>query len=274
MMIEACAVNDKGLVRMNNEDNYYLAGSYIARDKVDQSSCLTKLLTDEYPVIAAVCDGVGGAEAGEVAAYTVVSALNAVMSGFDQVHDTERITKEMRRVSRRVDRIRVQKDIESMGATIVMACIKHGRLLITNVGDSRAYLMRGDELTQLSEDHSEVQRMVNMGIITREEMRTNPRRHIITQYMGLPESELLIEPSYSDTIELEPGDRLLLCSDGVTDMIDDDVIARILQSVPGCEQAARALVDAALQCGGKDNTTALLLQIPPKEEHSKRKRKA
>lgn len=261
IMIEACAVNHKGLVRSNNEDNYYLAGSYIAKDKLDQPSTLTKLLTDEYPVIAAVCDGVGGAQAGEVAAYTVVSALNAVMSGFDQIHDTERITKEMRRVSRRVDRLRMQSNSDSMGATIVMACIRRGKLLITNVGDSRAYLLRGDELTQLSEDHSEVQRMVNMGIITKEEMRTNPRRHIITQYMGLPEIELLIEPSYSDTIELQPGDRVLLCSDGVTDMVEDDVIARILTSVPGCEQAAQALVDAALQCGGRDNTTALLLQV-------------
>lgn len=273
MMIESCAVNHKGLVRLNNEDNYYLAGSYIARDKVNEASCLTKLLTDEYPVIAAVCDGVGGAHAGEDAALTVVSALNAVMSGFDQVHDTERITKEMRRVSRRVDRLRLQGNIESMGATLVMACIRRGRLLVTNVGDSRAYLMRGNELTQLSEDHSEVQRLVNMGILSREEMRTHPRRHIITQYMGLPENQLLIDPAYSDTIEIQPGDRVLLCSDGLTDMVDDEGISNILQSVPDCEEAAKALVDAALQCGGRDNTTVLLLQVREEESAGRYKRK-
>jgi protein phosphatase len=265
MRIEACAVNHKGLVRLNNEDNFYLSGSFIAKELVDQPSCLTKLLTDQSPVIAAVCDGVGGAQAGEVAAYTVVSALGALMSGFNQVHDTEQITIAMRRVSQRIASLR-QNDTESMGATIVMACIQGERLLITNVGDSRAYLMRLDTLYQLSEDHSEVWRLYNMGIITREEMNTHPRRHVITQYLGLPETELLIDPAYSEIIQLQPGDRILLCSDGVTDMLSDEEITQILQAVPQCETAAQTLVTSALQNGGKDNTTALLLQVLQENE--------
>lgn len=265
MKIAACAVNHKGLVRLNNEDNFYLSGSFIAKEMVDQPSCLTKLLTDQSPVIAAVCDGVGGAQAGEVAAYTVVSALGALMSGFDQVHDTAQITNAMRRVSQRIASLR-QHESDAMGATIVMACIQGERLLITNVGDSRAYLLRAGQICQLSEDHSEVQRMFNMGMITREEMDTHPRRHVITQYLGLAESDLLIDPYYSEIIQMMPEDRVLLCSDGVTDMVSDEDIAQILQAVPECEKAAQTLVSKALECGGRDNTTVLLLQVLQADE--------
>lgn len=265
LRIDACAVNHTGFVRLNNEDNYYLDGSYIAPEQVDQPSSLTATLWDDRAVIAAVCDGMGGAQAGEEASQLVVSSLHSAISGFDPVHNTDRITDELCAISRRIDYLRLQLDHDVMGTTIVMACIKRGRLLITNVGDSRAYLLREGHMMQLSEDHSEVQRMVNMGVLSREAAQTHPRRHVITQYMGLPEEELLLDPYFSDTIDLQDGDRVLLCSDGVTDMLEDEAIARILQSEPNCQPAVHALINAVLKSGARDNATALLLQVQNEE---------
>lgn len=261
LKIDACAVNHAGLVRLNNEDNYYLDGHYIPLEKMDQPSSLTMSLWDDRALIAAVCDGMGGAQAGEEASHLAVSALKESLSGFDSVHDTERITDELYDLSRQIDQYRIQLNLDVMGTTIVIACIKQGRLLITNVGDSRAYLMRNGHLSQLSEDHSEVQRMVNMGLISQEDMRTHPRRHVITQYMGMPENDLLIDPCFSDTIDLMDGDRILLCSDGVTDMLEDAAIAKIIQAEPECQPAVHALMNAVLKAGAVDNATALLLQV-------------
>lgn len=266
LRIEACAINHKGFIRKNNEDNYYLDGSYLSLEHADEPSCLVKFLNDANAVIAAVCDGMGGAQAGEEAAYSVVTSLEKSMVGKNLVREKERMAHELCVISRHVYELRTQRNVGIMGTTIVLACIEKGHLLVSNVGDSRAYLMRRGELKQISEDHSEVQRMVNMGLISREMMKMHPRRHIITQYMGVSDKELLIVPFFSDVIELCGGDRILLCSDGVTDMLEDETIAEILRSENVCEQAAQLLISEVLNCGGTDNATVILLQIMSDEE--------
>ncbi|MFW5970180.1 MAG: PP2C family protein-serine/threonine phosphatase, partial [Halofilum sp. (in: g-proteobacteria)] len=146
-----------------------------------------------------------------------------------------------------------------MGTTCV-ACRLHGRLLETAwVGDSRLYRMRGGRLDQLSRDHSYVQSLVDAGELTAEAVATHPRRHVLAQCLGgaTPE-DLEVE---AHTIPAEPGDRLLLCTDGLTGELADARIAELLAAEPDDRHAARALVDAALAAGGHDNVTVIVATV-------------
>ena len=125
------------------------------------------------------------------------------------------------------------------------------------VGDSRIYMMRSGMLQQISKDHTIVQQMVDSGAITKEEARTHKRRHILSQNIGIFPDELIIEPHFAEPIELKEGDVFPLCSDGLTDMVSDDAIRTILAN----NEDAEGLVAAALENGGRDNVTVIVIKV-------------
>lgn len=256
--IRSAVLNTKGRVRENNEDNFYLNGRYLELSEMEAGGTFSAL--SERPVqLYAVLDGMGGEAAGEQASFHAAQALSAYPKGRMPM-GTETLRKIVREVSDAVYAQANAKHLRS-GATMALFVAERGLARLANVGDSRVYRLQHGNLEQLTVDQTEVQRMVFLGLLTPEEARTHPQRNVIRQYIGMPTDEDPVDPGISGPFPLLVGDRYLLCSDGLSDMVSADEIRRLLALADTPEQAAQALAEAALQAGGKDNVTALVLFI-------------
>lgn len=220
------------------------------------------------PPLYAVCDGMGGHEAGEVASEIAVRELRAHAPAQPDAEMLGRAVDEanlaiIRAVSEGIGR-------EGMGTTCTAAMLDGDHLAIAQCGDSRAYLLHNGMLQQLTRDHSLVADLIERGEIEPEEARTHPWRSYITRALGL-------DPRiHADQYELvvDAGDRLMLCSDGLYSMVEDDEIARILNRVADPQEAANALTDAALAAGGNDNVSVIVVDaVGSKRRHRKLARK-
>lgn len=254
MRLSAAVYTHVGLVRQNNEDNFYLRGAL--RQDLQQLSSRQKHRGNDQTALFAVADGMGGEENGELASLVTVQNLNA--APLPQIRH-----RAMESITRANDLIcdeMIQSGGKRMGSTLAAVYMDGGRAVCCNVGDSRIYLFRGDVLQQISVDHTQVQQLVRSGVITPQEARTHKRRHVLTQNIGISPQEMEIEPAFSDPIPLEPGDMFLLCSDGLTDMADDAQIAEILRQGGSPKKLAEALVNLALEQGGRDNVTVMLIR--------------
>ena len=237
MRLRVGVASDQGLVRQSNEDSYLVRrGLYV------------------------VCDGMGGARAGEVASEMACRGLLAL--------DPESATAEdLREAIVEIDQAIVNRSLEEdgligMGTTLTAALAGEGSLTLAHVGDSRAYVLRGGDLTQLTEDHSWVGEMVRRGELTPAQAAVHPHRSVITRVLGTG-SEL--EPDMIQ-VPVGEGDRLLLCSDGLTGMISDEDLAGILQQDEDPQAVAQLLVKAALAAGGEDNVTVVVVDVLPPPE--------
>jgi serine/threonine protein phosphatase PrpC len=228
----AAGVTDVGRVRDGNEDDF-----------IDQSNRLG---------LVAVADGMGGHRAGEVASATALEALRAAVASGQSLRDAIEGANDAV-----LEKSVSDQELAGMGTTLTAGMLgSDGYLVVGHVGDSRAYLVRDDELTQITDDHSLVEEMVRGGELTREQAEVHPRRSIITRALGIdPEVEVDEYP-----IELQPGDRILFCSDGLTTMVRPDEIASILSREHDPKRAAQLLVDAANAAGGEDNITAVIVE--------------
>lgn len=233
------ALSDVGLVRTNNEDSGF-AGPYLVM----------------------VADGVGGAAAGEVASSTVTyvaSALSMLPAPGQPVDPGALLADAVRRSNEQLRR-GVHEDAarHGMGTTFTAVFTDGERCVLGHVGDSRAYLLRGGELIRLSIDHTLVQALVDAGRLTPEEARTSPQRNVVLRALG-GGAEEDAEPDLLE-LGLKEDDRLLLCSDGLTDLVDDPELAEILRT-HHAQPAVEALVAAALREGGKDNVTCVVADV-------------
>ncbi|WP_307867935.1 PP2C family protein-serine/threonine phosphatase [Umezawaea beigongshangensis] len=232
-MLNCAARSDRGLVRGNNEDSVF-AGS--------------RLL--------AVADGMGGHAAGEVASRVVISALAPLdqESGDDLLGSLDRAVLDGNREISRL--VAADPDLEGMGTTLTALLFADDRIGLVNVGDSRTYLLRDGVLHRLTHDDTFVQSLVDAGRITPEEARRHPKRSMVLRVlMGQ-------HPVETTTSELtaHPGDRYLLCSDGLSDVVDDDDLAVALgKGDPG--GCADGLVELALERGGPDNVTVVVADV-------------
>jgi len=230
------AATDVGRVRERNEDSF---------------------LTQE-PLFA-VADGMGGHRGGAVASRVALEILSQLegdsMAGDGAAEDlTDMVNQANDAV---LERASEEPGLSGMGTTLTAVVVQPGRIHLAHVGDSRAYMLREGKLRQLTEDHSLVQRMVKEGKLTAQEAEVHPQRSVLTRALGV-EPELQVD---HDTVEVRPGDRILLCSDGLTTMVTEEEIHRILSEHGDPQRAADALVSAANQAGGVDNTTALVLFV-------------
>lgn len=224
------AASDVGLVRTQNEDSYVAGGG-----------------------VFAVCDGMGGALAGEVASETACRNLRELGS---EGNSADRLQAAVRRANAEILKRSIEEPgMAGMGTTLTAAVRQGDSLVIAHVGDSRAYLLRGRRLRQLTEDHSLVAELVREGSLTPEEAAVHPHRSVITRALGTEEEVL---PDII-ALPLEVGDRLLLCSDGVSGLVSDDRLQQVLESAATAQQAAEDLVAEALAHGGDDNATAVVL---------------
>ncbi|HET8652297.1 MAG TPA: Stp1/IreP family PP2C-type Ser/Thr phosphatase [Gaiellaceae bacterium] len=209
------------------------------------------------PPLFAVADGMGGANAGEVASGLAAAALKE--GSADGSTGEDRVTALIQEANRRVFR-RASEDREAagMGTTMTVALVEGDRVVFGHVGDSRAYLIRTGSIEQLTDDHSLVAELVRSGRLTPEEAEAHPQRSVITRAVGT-------EPDVDvDTFAIEPaeGDLFLICSDGLTDMVDDrSIIEAVEQHRDDLDEAAKALVGAANRVGGEDNITVVFFEV-------------
>ena len=211
------------------------------------------------PPLFAVADGMGGAQAGEIASRLAARALQGESAGAGALDGEQRVASLIQEANRRVyQRANEDAAVSGMGTTMTVALVEDGRVAIGHVGDSRAYLIRDGRLEQLTQDHSLVAELVRSGKISPEEAETHPQRSVITRALGTdPDVDV-------DTfaVEAQPGDLFLLCSDGLTSMVDEDVIlAAVDEHRDDLSAAARALVAAANRGGGEDNITVVFFEL-------------
>ncbi len=250
--IDWAAATDVGRRREHNEDSYLTLG--VRRCHLSEA---------EHLVIAAVADGMGGHEAGEVASRIALSAflqkMTAPLSLWAEgapVSWTDALSDAFGEANRLVyEEARLLKN--NMGTTLVAAVVARSVVFIANVGDSRAYRLRDGALTQVTRDHSLVQQLVDTGLLTPEKARFHPQKNVITQAVGL-ERQLAVDLISTD---LRGGDLWLLCSDGLSDMISDDEIAQVLLSYPSLEEMTDELIRRANEAGGEDNITVVLVRV-------------
>ena len=208
------------------------------------------------PNIFLVADGMGGHRAGGYASSCAVETI-LQEAGICPEEEVEQIlTRAIRRANEVIaHRAGEDERLAGMGTTVVAACLKQEELIAANVGDSRLYVVHDDSIEQVTEDHSLVQEMVKYGGINREEARVHPNKNIITRAVGL-EEDLQVD-CFRRT--LRRGDRVLLCSDGLTDMLEDEQIRRIIDKNRDVRSAAQALVKAANDNGGRDNIAVIVI---------------
>ena len=240
--VRAAVCNNMGNIRRNNEDNFYLNGKYMPLRQMDAGGVFT--CEDVGPQLYAVCDGMGGGEAGEEASCMVVEALAGAVHG-GGIHSARELCKLLQSTSDRIHR----KHSAVSGSTIALLAIDNGHVLVLNVGDSRIYRLRNGRFKQISFDHVGIQ------------------AHSITQYLGMPEEEMLEPYVRMDdvgewTIGPDTDTVYLLCSDGLTDMVPNSDIRTILLQEPDPRNAAVQLMETALRRGGKDNVTVMVVRVP------------
>ena len=253
--ISAAARTHVGRIRTNNEDNFYLQ-KHIRRD-VNQGSAFCGGTWKDRSFLAAVADGMGGEDSGEIASLLAVQALSPCR--FEEMEGTARAS---------IDRAneKICEEIEKnggrrMGSTLAALYIDDGKARCCNIGDSRVYLLREGKFMRLSTDHNKAGRMVELGVLTPEQAARHPSRHELTQHLGIFEEEMVLEPAFGEPVTLQEGDVFLLCSDGLTDMVSEAAIAACLSREAPPEEQTESLVQLALDGGGRDNVTALVVQI-------------
>ncbi len=224
------------------------------------------------PPLFAVADGMGGHEAGEVASEIAINALAELAPASP---DGDALARAVTAANLEVIKA-PGKGIgrEGMGTTLTAAILEGERLVIAQVGDSRAYLLHQGRLQQLTRDHSLMADMIEAGQLTEAEARVHPNRSVITRAIG---SDPHMQPDIYE-LNVETGDRILLCSDGITTMLEDPQIARIMGSSETAQECADNLVAAALDAGGYDNATAVIMDVEGfrvvRERKEKRKSRA
>lgn len=228
------AKTDVGRVRQSNEDSYLV----------------------KEPLFA-VADGMGGHLGGEVASATTIETISSDASA-SMPRDTGALATIVKSANAAIwDKSKGDPNLRGMGTTCTLALLKDDTLHIAHVGDSRAYLLRNEQLEQLTEDHTLVSRMVQEGRLAPEEAERHPQRSIITRALGA-DSEVEVDEL---SLPLQENDRILICSDGLTSMIDASAVQDVLTRQKSPQAAADELVELALQAGGEDNVTVVLIDL-------------
>ena len=242
-----------GLLRTKNQDNLYVNGQILATDTDSEVVSLSDTATQG---IYAICDGMGGEHFGEEASLLGVRGLDKLTPAkfADGIYDyLISVNAEI------CDLMRIRSNLR-IGTTFVALCITGDSGCMVNIGDSRCYHFHCGQFVQLSHDHTQVQRLINMGLISKNDAAEHPDCHKLTQHLGIFPEEMIIEPYVCESIQIQSGDIFLLCSDGLTEMVCEDDINMILHTQISLKDKVDKLYELAIQHGGKDNTTIILVE--------------
>ncbi len=258
--LQVFADTHPGMKGKNNEDEYSVSAHNLSS-------------TDSTPsLFAVVADGIGGHLAGEVAAQIAVEMISQAVAESDASQPTGIMQAAILQASQAIlAQSGTDSKKQGMGSTVVCAWVIGDRLFTASVGDSRLYLIRGSQMYQLTVDHTWVQEAVDAGALTDEQARSHPHANIIRRHLGSSkklEVDLRIRTDKrtkhskrNQGMRLNPGDRLILCSDGLNDMVEDKDIQRIAEA-DELDGVVPALIEAANGAGGKDNITVIVIEVP------------
>jgi len=265
MLIDYYALTHQGRVRQNNEDAYLVSA-------LDGEEPLVNGLRLHSPIrqngiLAAVADGMGGAASGEIASREGLASLAVNLFGhWGRYPAAKAVEADLLRalkhaveaasgaVARYAD---IERGSRGMGSTLTAAVVWNGHAYLAQVGDSRAYLFRAGRLVQLTEDQTLVRELINQGTLTPEQAKVHPQRSVITQALGAPDPVNVMLGKAT----LRRGDRLLLCSDGLSGELSDERLRQILALERPAQPTLELMLEEALAQGGRDNITALLLEL-------------
>ena len=245
MTLEFFSATDTGRARTNNEDS---------------------VAVHETAQLLALADGMGGYNAGEVASGMATSFIKTELGRWLQEASANASDGDVRRAmdicvdnaNRAIfNAANSNPQYAGMGTTLVVAVFRDGRVLLGHVGDSRGYRLRGGRLTQVTHDHSLLQEQIDAGLITVEQASYSSNKNLVTRAVGVEDTVLLETHMH----EVMPGDIYLLCSDGLSDMLDDESIGQVLQGHVSLPEAGTALIEAANDAGGKDNIAVILARV-------------
>ena len=245
MTLEFCSATDTGRARNNNEDS---------------------VAVDEATALLVLADGMGGYNAGEVASGMATSFVKTELGRWlTEASETATDSDVRRAMDICVDNANraifnaanSNPQYAGMGTTLVVGVFRENRLLLGHVGDSRCYRLRGGKLVQITHDHSLLQEQIDSGLITVEQAAFSANKNLVTRAVGV-EDTVLLETHLHDVL---PGDIYMMCSDGLSDMLDDETIAKLLLQCELLPEAGKALIDAANEAGGKDNISVVLVRV-------------
>jgi serine/threonine protein phosphatase PrpC len=280
--VEFGALSDTGKVRSHNEDHFL-----VSRISRNQQVLLTNVPENQLPEQTGdlaysmiVADGMGGMAAGEVASQMAITTGLKLFQkspkwGFKiNKREARELFERVSGYLREIDMVLTQKSENDrkffgMGTTLTAAYSIGVDLFIIHLGDSRAYLYRNGALMRLTKDHTVAQAMADAGYIAPEEVRFHNKRNVLTNFLGGHHGKVAADVRW---LRLKDGDRLLLCSDGLSDMVEDDSIAQIMGAHDQPRDAAQSLLDEALNRGGRDNVTIIVarFEVPPQVAESGR----
>ncbi|QDV33415.1 PP2C family protein-serine/threonine phosphatase [Tautonia plasticadhaerens] len=269
ILVSSAAGTDVGRVRKNNEDHFLVSRlrRVVEVESTNLDPFLIPPMHEEVGHLFAIADGMGGMASGEEASRLAIS------SGLELVRESARwhldfsdpaeiddlmttCRRYIRQINRRVyEHASTNAAMEGMGTTLTVAYSVGLRLFVIHVGDSRIYLAHGGYLQQLTRDHTVAQDLATTGKITQAEVKSHRMRNVLTNYIGSPSDGIEAE---LHRLDLADGDRLLLCSDGLTDLVDDARISSILAGESAPQAACDRLIDSALRAGGRDNVTVIV----------------
>jgi serine/threonine protein phosphatase PrpC len=265
MLIDYAAITHQGRVRKNNEDAYLVSALDGEEPHVNSLSRTPKVC--KVGLLAAVADGMGGAAAGEIASREGLASIAVCLFGhwgrFPAATATEdglfrALLDAAEEASAAVLRYSdADRTARGMGSTLTATVIWNGHLYLCQVGDSRAYLYRRPHLLQLTKDQTLVNEMISSGFLTQDQARTHPQRSMITQALGCPQPVKAV----LGKVALRRGDRLLICSDGLHGEVGDEEMKNIFERGYSPRRSLELLLEAALEHGGRDNITGLLLSL-------------
>ncbi|HET9958603.1 MAG TPA: Stp1/IreP family PP2C-type Ser/Thr phosphatase [Polyangiaceae bacterium] len=260
---------DVGQIREHNEDNFLIAD--LTRRSRSLMETDREQIVGERGTAIGVCDGMGGAAAGEVASQLAVDIIYEKLVNGEPLKDhnelARRLVHAVEEAGVRIfNEARADRSRRGMGTTATIAALLDSRLFIAQVGDSRAYVMRNGKLVQVSRDQSLVNQLIEAGQLTEEEAETFEHNNIILQALGTAET-VQVDLTY---VDLRRGDLVLLCSDGLSGMIRGEEIRDVLRTIPDPLEACRELTERANRAGGHDNITVIVAQFdgPGLEEPS------
>ena len=220
-----------GLVRKQNEDRFFISDN-----------------------ICAVTDCMGGYRGGEIASTYAVDEIKEYLQSISTIDELSLVDAILHANTRIVNRVAREERLSGMGTTAVVVAKVDDKLLWASVGDSRLYIFRNDELTQITTDHSMVQQLLEAGEITKEEMFKHPQRNLLTRAVGV-EEDLQVD---SGTLSVKSGDRILLCTDGLSGYISDERIRQVLHDIEDNTEVLDALIDDVYNAGAGDNVTIIV----------------
>ncbi|MBQ6399579.1 MAG: serine/threonine-protein phosphatase [Clostridia bacterium] len=259
--LRGAVISHIGCVRGNNEDNFYFNGDFMDFKEVNQGAAFRVDSIREHHLLC-ICDGMGGLEGGERAAGLAVQEIGKLDKPYSIQDISLQIDSFARDISEKIQQDANQKEGKNKeGTTMALAYLTGGTMHVANVGDSRVYVLRNGILNQVSMDQTQLYQRMLTGQLTREQLRKHPDSNKIDHYLGMPQDRISKDFVFHKNCSLCGNDRVFLCSDGISDLIPHEQMEHILYNNASPMDAARQMVEVALEMSGKDNATVIVVDV-------------